>query len=73
MRARRQPMSRQEFLNKVEQLLGTFDSDSFMHGFNSGVDRSCDLIRDWVVKEMPVSVLRNQLLRRIREVKRVRR
>lgn len=72
MRAK-QPMSRAEFIEKVEVLLGKFDSDSFMHGFNSGVDRSCDLLRDWVVQQMPVSVIRNQLLRRIREVKKVRR
>ena len=37
-------MSRQDFLTGVEKLLGRFDSDSFMRGFQAGRDKACSLL-----------------------------
>ncbi len=70
----RQPMSRQEFLDKVDQLLGKFDSDAYMHGFNSGVSRVCDVLKRWADEEFSqTSEVRKLLVQKIAQVRKTRR
>jgi hypothetical protein len=39
-------MSRADFLSKVEQLLGKFDSESYMRGFQAGRERLLEEITE---------------------------
>ena len=46
--AKSRVMSRQDFLTSIEKLLGRFESDSFMRGFQAGQQNVVQRIRDWV-------------------------
>jgi hypothetical protein len=48
-------MSRADFLAKVEQLLGKFDSESYIRGFTAGFDRALHLVSGWVDVMTPPS------------------
>jgi hypothetical protein len=46
-------MSRQDFLAGVEKLLGRFDADSFMRGFQTGQQQVIQRLKDWVASFPP--------------------
>jgi hypothetical protein len=64
-------MSRADFLSKVEQLLGKFDSESYMRGFQAGRERLLEEITE-ILKDDTYHFTRLNVTRRMDKLRKRR-